>query len=167
MKQLYISMLILVLLAITIVGLMHIATYQNYTMFLTVFDPVEKGEIESHRYLQFSSEPGVLLWGYSHSLKITDIQRRRISFRFESITQREIESVKSYKKTKEGSTEMKYKFGVYHQIAGDPNSNFYGSYVFTKIWVLELVLFFALVLILLGLYKTKRKPEPADAVNEI
>lgn len=152
MRGLLLALLTVTLLALGLTIFMHASSADHF--FLLCF--VENGapdRLEQQRYVQFTGEPGSLLFGYRHQKVDAAGDLPRVSLDFKSDTRRD---AAMRKEPKEGKPQD-YFLGFSKKTAGNPDGDFYGSYIYARFWVFEtvltlLVLFWIALLIFIPRY---------------
>lgn len=135
MRGLLLALLTVTVLALGLTIFMH-ASSANHFFLLVFVENGAPGKLERQRYVQFTNEPGTLLFGYRHQ-KIDGVgDLPTVSLDFKADTRQD---AARRKEPKEGKA-PDYFLGFHKETSGEPNADFYGSYLDVRFWVFETLL---------------------------
>lgn len=95
----------------------------------TSYDPAR--EIKTQRYLQFSGQPGILLYGFREERSPGNQVGSMIpawSLEFRSLLNHEIQAREQYKTTREAQNKPALRFGIATSTHGEKEGDFYAVY---------------------------------------
>ncbi|WP_018970856.1 hypothetical protein [Rubritalea marina] len=162
MKHASTVLITLILTILALVLFLHVHA-EDHSFSLTSIPKVEKGMTESQRYVQYSGDPGSLLFGYRHQIKQVDMELPRLSLNFKSKTDFDLQAAKE--NPKEGK-KREYTLGFSKWTTGEKSSDFYGSYTYVRFWVIELFLILLAAIVSLPIIlQLIRKTDQGGVIN--
>lgn len=117
------------------------------------------GKQHRERYIQFTNEPGTLLFGFKAEEGQADFPP--FSMRVARLTQSDFAARKEHQKTPEGQRRQKFTLGFSRMIANPKGKHFYGDYVSIRIRALYVAVAMAILTAAGLIWILNRKPEPA------
>ena len=106
---------------------------QTHTMFLTSVDKGVQGALQAQRYVQFAKKPGELLFGYRHNVATSHSEEMP----FRLLIEKRISPANRNGIDMGERVDPPYWLGFARQVNGNRNAEFYGDYVFVRLWIVE------------------------------